>query len=262
MDSPNQKKPHGTSSTTTPRTVLVTGAGTGIGRATARAFADEGAHVVAVGRRAAPLAETAAHAPSRISPLVADVTADDGPETIVRTVLDRHGGIDVLVNNAGIVTTQSLRTYTRAAVEPQLATNLLAPVLLVQAALPALEERRGVIVNVTTSVGQRAWPGNSLYAAGKAALEVLTRSWAVELAPLGIRVAAVAPGAIDTPIADHSGLTPEQRAAIRAWQLDHTPLGRIGRPGEVAWAITQLASPQASFITGVVLPVDGGAVVG
>ncbi|MEU0453603.1 SDR family oxidoreductase, partial [Streptomyces sp. NPDC006129] len=200
----------GTSPTTprteTPRTVLVTGAGTGIGRATARAFADEGAHVVAVGRRATPLAETAAHDPSRISPLVADITADDGPETIVRTVLDRHGRIDVLVNNAGIVTTQSLRTYTRAAVEPQLATNLLAPVLLVQAALPALEESRGVIVNVTTSVGQRGWPGNSLYAAGKAALEVLTRSWAVELAPLGIRVAAVAPGAIDTPIADHSGL--------------------------------------------------------
>jgi len=247
--------------TNPPRTILVTGAGTGIGRATARAFAAQGAHVVAVSRRAAPLAETAAYDEARITPLAMDITADDGPETIVRMARERYGRLDVLVNNAAIVTSESLRTYTRAAAHTQLATNLLAPVLLTQAALPALEESRGVIVNVTTAVGQRGWPGNSLYAAGKAALEVLTRSWAVELAPHGIRVAAVAPGAIETPIADHSGHTPEQRAAIRRWQLDHTPLGRVGRPEEVAWAINQLASPQASFITGVILPVDGGAVV-
>ncbi|MFG3719156.1 SDR family NAD(P)-dependent oxidoreductase [Streptomyces massasporeus] len=258
---PKTRQQSGPTARTALRTVLVTGAGSGIGRATAHAFADEGAHVVAVGRREAPLVETAGHDPSRISPLVADITAVDGPETIVRTALDRHGRLDVLVNNAGIVDARSLRTYTRAGVDPLLATNLLAPVLLTQAALPALEDSRGVIVNVTTSVGQRGWPGNSLYAAGKAALEVLTRSWAVELAPLGIRVAAVAPGAIDTPIGDHAGHTPEQQAAIRAWQLDHTPLGRIGRPEEVAWAIARLASPRASFITGVILPVDGGAVV-
>ncbi|WP_405614862.1 SDR family NAD(P)-dependent oxidoreductase [Streptomyces sp. NBC_00076] len=250
-----------TGTTDPPRIVLVTGAGTGIGRATARAFAAQGAHVVAVGRREAPLAETAAYDETRITPLAVDITTEDGPETIVRAARERYGRLDVLVNNAAIVNAQSLRTYTLGSAHAQLATNLLAPVLLTQAALPALEESRGVIVNVTTAVGQRGWPGNSLYAAGKAALEVLTRSWAVELAPHGIRVAAVAPGAIETPIADHSGYTPEQRAAIRKWQLDHTPLGRVGRPEDVAWAIIQLASPQASFITGVVLPVDGGAVV-
>lgn len=155
----------------------------------------------------------------------------------------------------------ALGTLTPDLIEPQVATNLVAPIMMAQAALPALESSHGVIVNVSTSIGQRAWPGNSVYAATKAALELLTRSWAVELAPRGIRVVAVAPGAIDTPIGEHQGLSPEQVTAVWEWQVAHTPLGRIGRAEEVAWAITQLSSPQASFIAGVVLPVDGGAVV-
>ncbi|MFG2638313.1 SDR family NAD(P)-dependent oxidoreductase [Streptomyces sp. NPDC048362] len=253
----------GMDSSTTPQistVVAVTGAGTGIGRATARAFAAEGAHVLAVGRRAEPLDETAA-GHDRITPLAVDITAAGGPELIVRTALERHGRLDVLVNNAGIVHSGALGALTPAMIAPLIATNLIAPILLAQAALPSLEASGGVIVNVTTSVGQRAWPGSSVYAATKTALETLTRSWAVELAPRGIRVAAVAPGAIDTPIGEHQGLTPERMATVRKWQLAHTPLGRIGRPEEVAWAITQLAAPAASIVTGVVLPVDGGAVV-
>ncbi|MGW1159259.1 SDR family NAD(P)-dependent oxidoreductase [Streptomyces sp. NPDC002513] len=242
------------------RVVAVTGAGTGIGRATARAFAAEGAHVLAIGRRAEPLRETAA-GHERITPLAADITAEGQPEGIVRTALEAHGRLDVLVNNAGIVHGGALGTLTPEMITPQIATNLIAPILLAQAALPSLEASGGAIVNVSTSVGQRAWPGSSVYAATKTALELLTRSWAVELAPRGVRVVAVAPGAVDTPIGEHQGLTPERMAALREWQLAHTPLGRIGRPEEVAWAITQLAAPAASFVTGVVLPVDGGAVV-
>ncbi|MDX3097757.1 SDR family NAD(P)-dependent oxidoreductase [Streptomyces sp. ME19-03-3] len=242
------------------RIVGVTGAGTGIGRATARAFAAEGAHVVAIGRRGEPLKETAA-GHDRIMPLPADITAEGEPERIVQAVLETHGRLDVLVNNAGIVRSGTLGTLTPGMITDQLATNLVAPILLAQAALPLLETSGGAIVNVSTSVGQRAWPGSSVYAATKTALELLTRSWAVELAPRGVRVVAVAPGAIDTHIGEHQGLTPERIAAVREWQLAHTPLARISRPEEVAWAITRLAAPAASFVTGVVLPVDGGAVV-
>jgi NAD(P)-dependent dehydrogenase (short-subunit alcohol dehydrogenase family) len=242
------------------KVVVVTGAGTGIGQATARGFTEQGARVVAVGRRLDPLRETAAGY-GGIRPLTANVAAEGAAEEIVRSVLEWHERLDVLVNNAGIVRSGALGTLTPDLIEPQLATNLVAPIMLAQAALPALEASQGVIVNVSTSIGQRAWPGNSVYAATKVALELLTRSWAVELAPRGIRVVAVAPGAIETPIGVHQGLSPEQVAAVREWQVAHTPLGRIGRAEEVAWAITQLSSPEASFITGVVLPVDGGAVI-
>ncbi|AJF64626.1 SDR family NAD(P)-dependent oxidoreductase [Streptomyces vietnamensis] len=247
--------------TTTPtRVVVVTGAGTGIGRATARSFAGQGATVVAVGRRTEPLRETAEGHPG-IHPFAADVTAEGAAEEIVRAALTDHGRIDVLVNNAGISAGGPLGTLDRSVITPLLETNLVAPVLLTQAAVPALRESRGVVVNVTTTIGQRGWPANSVYPATKSALETLTRCWAVELAPAGVRVVAVAPGAIETPIADHMGLTPEQRKAVRAWQLAHTPLGRVGRPEEVAWAITSLAAPDAAFLTGTVLPVDGGALV-
>ncbi|MCX5194772.1 SDR family oxidoreductase [Streptomyces sp. NBC_00249] len=244
------------------RIILVTGGGTGIGRATARAFAEGGDRVVVVGRRPGPLEETAAGHAGAIHPLPDDVSAPGGPERIVARVLETHGRIDVLVNNAGIVRGGPLGSLTAEDVSAQLATNLVAPVLLTQAALPALEAAGGgVVVNISTAVAQRGWPGSSVYAASKAALDCLTRSWAVELAPRGVRVAAVAPGAVETPIGEHQGLSPERQAEVRAWQVARTPLGRLGTPEEIAWAVCRLADARASFLTGVVLYADGGASV-
>jgi NAD(P)-dependent dehydrogenase (short-subunit alcohol dehydrogenase family) len=247
------------------KAVVVTGGGTGIGRATARAFAEQGAEVLVVGRTAARLAETATEAPG-IRPLVADIAAPGAAELIVSTATEAFGRIDVLVNNAAVVRQMRFGDIqqTWAAAEEMIAVNLLAPVCLTQAAVDHLSTSAGVVINVSTAIGLRGWPipGTELYAATKAALDTLTRSWAVHLAPRGVRVVAVAPGPIDTPISQHQGLTPEQIDALRETLIGHVPLRRIGRPEEVAFWIVRLAQPEAGFTTGVVLPVDGGALIG
>jgi meso-butanediol dehydrogenase / (S,S)-butanediol dehydrogenase / diacetyl reductase len=229
----------------TGRAVVVTGAGTGIGRATARAFAAQGADVLAVGRTAETLAETAAGYPG-IRPRTADV-AD--AERVVDAAVAEFGRIDVLVNNAAVTAGDSMA-----------ATNLFAPIRLVETALPHLKETRGVVVNVSTAIGQRGWPlpGGELYAALKSALESLTRSWAVQYAPHGVRVVAVAPGPIATPMSEQGLSTEARREAL----VSRVPLGRVGQPEEVAFWVVQLARPEAAYTTGVVLPVDGGALVG
>ncbi len=245
------------------KAVVITGGGTGIGRATARAFAEQGAEVLVVGRTAARLTETAADAPG-IRTLVADISAPGAAELVVTTAIEAFGRIDVLVNNAAVVRQTPLGDIQQAAAEEMIATNLLAPMYLTQAAVEHLSRSGGVVINISTAIGLRGWPmpGTELYAATKAALDTLTRSWAVQLAPRGVRVIAVAPGPISTPITRHQGLDAEQADALRETLINHVPLRRIGSPEEVAFWIVRLAQPEAGFTTGVVLPVDGGALVG
>ncbi|MFJ5999426.1 SDR family NAD(P)-dependent oxidoreductase [Streptomyces sp. NPDC092370] len=238
--------------------VIVTGGGTGIGAATARAFAEDGARVLVVGRTEARLKETAA-GHERIRALAVDVHDEDAPRLIVERALEEFGRLDVLVNNAAVTGFAALDGLERDTVRAQLGTNLLAPVFLAQAALDALEETGGVVVNVSSagSLGRRAWPENSVYGMAKVALDFLTRTWAVELAPRGIRSVGIAPGVVDTGVGVRAGMPEEAYQGFLEQMAGRIPAGRVGRPEDIAWWIVQLARPEAAYANGTVLAVDG-----
>jgi NAD(P)-dependent dehydrogenase (short-subunit alcohol dehydrogenase family) len=242
------------------RAVIVTGGGSGIGRAAARRFAEAGAEVLVVGRTLCRLQETAAGHPG-IRPFTADLAAPDGPARVVEHAAEVFGRVDVLVNNAAITRPALLGEIDAEAARQQIATNLLAPLALAQEALPSLRETRGVIVNVSSNPPLRGWPRNSVYGATKVALDFLTRTWAVELGPSGVRVVSIAPGATDTPVLLNAGLTPEEIATRERSGLARIPLGRRARPEEIAWWIVTVAGPDAGYVTGAVLRVDGGVAV-
>nr|QVQ68802.1 mmyTIII [uncultured bacterium] len=239
------------------RTVVITGGGSGIGRATARLFADEGADVLIVGRTRDALEETA-HGPPGIRTLVADVSMPDAPQAIVEAAVAAFGRIDVLVNNAGITRPAVLGEIDRAQAVQQLETNLLGPIFLTQAALPHLGPS-AVVVNVTSNPAGRGWPANSLYGSTKVALDFLTRTWAREVAARGIRVVSVAPGVTETSALATSGLSEEALSAKRDYQ--RIPLGRAAQPEEIAWWIGTVCGADAGYLTGSVVRVDGGVSV-
>ncbi len=239
------------------RVVIVTGAGTGIGRATAVAMAEAGARVLGVGRRQSALDETAAMH-SGIATLAIDVCSEQAPELIIGTAIDRWGQVDVLVNNAGATARLSFDEVTRSRITDLFDLNVIAPTMLAQAALPHLRRSKGSIINVSSTYGHRPHPGGAHYGATKAALEQLTRTWAVELAKDGVRVNAIAPGPTESEALSVSGLTQEEVIAIKKEQASKIPLGRRGEPEEVASWIVRFAEPTATWLTGQVLTIDGG----
>ena len=229
------------------RVVIVTGGGTGIGRAAAIQFAQSDAWVAVVGRRAAPLEETA-KVSDRIVPIQADLTQDVDLKRVIQSINKRWSRIDVLVNNAGSFVQRSLEEIDQQLMASLFATNVLAPSLLSRAALSYLKSSQGSIVNISSTFGHKAAPRISHYAASKAAVEHLTRCWALELAPHRVRVNAVAPGPTETDILSSSGLSSTTIEQIKKDEVKQVPLGRRGTADEVAAWIVNLANPEASWI--------------
>ncbi|MGT2425076.1 SDR family NAD(P)-dependent oxidoreductase [Amnibacterium kyonggiense] len=239
-------------------TALVTGGTSGIGRAAAAALAARGAHVVISGRDAARGEAAVAairEAGGRADFVAADLADADGARALAARAVELGGGhVDVLVNSAGIFPFGPTAQTTQADLEQVLAVNVAAPYFLVAALAPAMAERGGgAIVNVTTMVAEFGAAGMGLYGASKAALVLLTKSWAAEFGPAGVRVNAVSPGPTRTEGTAAMGEALDQLAAAG-------PAGRPGQPEEIADAIVFLAGGGAAFIHGAVLPVDGGRI--
>jgi 3-oxoacyl-[acyl-carrier protein] reductase len=240
------------------RLTVVTGAAAGIGRATARAFAAEGAGVVAIDRDEeanASLVDELRAAGADAEAITVDLGHGDAVRRVAADLAVRRPVVDVLVNNAGLVAFEPLDAYTEAHWDEMMGVNLRSAVQLIHGLLPTLRRSAGAaIVNNASVDGLHGHPHAALYSAAKAAMIGLTRSAAYELGGNGIRVNAVAPGGVETAMTRAAGFP--ERFGDEVARL--TPLRRWGAPEEVARAILFLASDDASFITGEVLTVDGG----
>jgi 3-oxoacyl-[acyl-carrier protein] reductase len=237
------------------RVALVTGASRGIGRAIAIGLADRGVVVIAAARgdNARPVSEEIQARGQRAESVMLDVTDDTAIVGVVGGVLERHGRIDVLVNNAGITRDQLMLRMKREDWDAVLATNLSAAFACSQAVLkPMVKQRAGRIINVSSVVGQSGNAGQANYAASKAGLIGFTKALALEVASRNITVNAVAPGLIDTDMT--RGISADAHAK---WS-ESIPLKRLGTPEDVASAVVFLASDEASYITGQVLAINGG----
>ena len=243
------------------RVVLITGATSGIGRACALRFASAGASVAAVGRNPSELThigQLIKDAGGEGLPLAADLANPSESASAVTRTLEEFGGLDVLVNAAGHISSGTIEDTSLAAWDALMEINVRAVFCLMQQALPSIISRRGNVVNVSSVTGLRAFPGVLAYCVSKAAVDQLTRCAALELAAKGVRVNAVNPGVVITEIHKRGGMSEDAYAAFLERSKQTHPLGRVGEPSEIAELVFYLASDRAAWITGATYSIDGG----
>lgn len=244
----------------TGKVILITGASSGIGAATAKHFAGLGATLALTGRNLDNLKQVASDCSTKSIPLLltGELTNENDTKTILDKTIEHFGKLDVLVNNAGILETGSIENTSLEQYDRVMNTNVRSLYYLTMLAVPHLIKTKGNVVNVSSVNGIRAFPGVLSYCLSKAAVDQFTRCVALELASKQVRVNCVNPGVTVTNLHKRGGMNQEQyEAFIKRSQETHA-LGRPGKPEEVARTIVFLASEDASFITGASVPVDGG----
>lgn len=239
------------------KVALITGGSSGIGLAIATRFAREGARIAISGRNAEALEKAAGQIGPGTMKVIGDVADPDHHAAVARAVAAQFGLLDIYVANAGINTIQHTSDVTEADYDRQFATNARGTFFGVQKMLPVLRDG-GAIILVGSLASEKVLDGHAVYAGSKAAIAAFARNWAIELRQRAIRVNVLSPGPTDTAILDKLGVAPDQREAFEAGMAAAIPLGRFGRPAELADAALFLASDASSFVTGVNLRVDGG----
>ena len=237
---------------------VITGGNSGMGLATAKRFVEEGAQVVITGRREKELKEAAALIGKNVTTVVGDVSRLEDLDRLYAVVNEKHGHIDILFANAGAGTVAPLATATESHFDQTFDVNVKGLFFTVQKVpSPLIKDGGSIILNSSVS-NVMGLPGFTAYAASKAAVRSFARGWTMELKDRRIRVNSMSPGPIETPALNKVGLPPEQVEQAVAQFTSQVPMGRRGKPEEIASVLVFLASDESSYITGVDLAVDGG----
>lgn len=237
--------------------IIITGGSSGIGRGIAEYFYRNGWAVLITGRNVAKLQQVKAELPE-INILKYDNLLDSDQEILDFVRNNWNGNIDILVNNAGHVELTKLSDISEDSMQHMYQSHLIGPAMLTSHCLEFLSNRKGQILNISSSHGIKAYAETSAYGSAKAALNFLTKIWALELAPLGIRVNAIAPGPTDTDILNAAGFTDEIIAIIHESERKAIPLQRRGSVSDIVSIVTGILDSRSSWLTGVILPIDGG----